>query len=64
MKIIIQRVSERQSGQLEQRFEGEVLRIGRASDQDIRIDEINLPLSIGEITESGGQLIPLLKHQS
>ena len=57
MKIIIQRVSERQSGQLEQRFEGEVLRIGRASDQDIRIDEINLPLSIGEITESGGQLI-------
>ena len=57
MKIIIQRVSERQSGQLEQRFEGEVLRIGRASDQDIRIDEVNLPLSIGEITESGGQLI-------
>ena len=57
MKIIIQRVSERQSGQLEQRFEGEVLRIGRASDQDIQIDEINLPLSIGEITESGGQLI-------
>ena len=57
MKIIIRSVSERQSGQLEQRFEGEVLRIGRASDQDIRIDEINLPLSIGEITESGGQLI-------
>ena len=57
MKIIIQSVSERQSGQLEQRFEGDVLRIGRASDQDIRIDEINLPLSIGEITESGGQLI-------
>ena len=57
MKIIIQRVSERQSGQLEQRFEGDVLRIGRASDQDIRIDEFNLPLSIGEITESGGQLI-------
>ena len=57
MKIIIQRVSERQSGQLEQRFEGDVLRIGRASDQDIRIDEFDLPLSIGEITESGGQLI-------
>jgi pSer/pThr/pTyr-binding forkhead associated (FHA) protein len=57
MKIIIQSVSERQSDQLEQRFEGDVLRIGRASDQDIRIDEINLPLSIGEITESGGQLI-------
>ena len=57
MKIIIQTNSDRQGGQLEQRFEGEVLRIGRASDQDIRIDEINLPLSIGEITESGGQLI-------
>ena len=57
MKIIIQSVSERQSGQLEQRFEGDVLRIGRASDQDIRIDEFDLPLSIGEITESGGQLI-------
>jgi len=57
MKIIIQSVSERQSDQLEQRFEGDVLRIGRASDQDIRIDEFNLPLSIGEITESGGQLI-------
>ena len=57
MKIIIQSVSERQSDQLEQRFEGDVLRIGRASDQDIRIDEFDLPLSIGEITESGGQLI-------
>ncbi len=57
MKIIIQTNSDRQGGQLEQHFEGDVLRIGRASDQDIRIDEINLPLSIGEITEAGGQLV-------
>ena len=34
-----------------------MLRIGRASDQDIRIDEIDLPLTIGEITEVSGQLI-------
>jgi len=57
MKIIIQTNSDRQGGQLEQHFQGDVLRIGRASDQDIRIDEINLPLSIGEITEAGGQLV-------
>ena len=57
MKITIQIVSERQGGESEQQFEGDVLRIGRASDQDIRIDEIDLPLTIGEITEVSGQLI-------
>ena len=57
MKITIRIVSERQGGESEQQFEGDVLRIGRASDQDIRIDEIDLPLTIGEITEVSGQLI-------
>ena len=57
MKVTIQIISERQGGESEQQFEGDVLRIGRASDQDIRIDEIDLPLTIGEITEVSGQLI-------
>ena len=42
MKIVIQHVSDRNIDDRIMEFEGEVLRLGRASDQDIRIDQPEL----------------------
>ena len=57
MKLVIQHVSDRNIDDRIMEFEGDVLRLGRASDQDIRIDQPELPLSIGEIREARGQLV-------
>ena len=57
MKIVIQHVSDRNTDDRIMEFEGDVLRLGRASDQDIRIDQPELVLSIGEIREEREQLV-------
>ena len=57
MKLAIQHVSDRNVDDRIMEFEGDVLRLGRASDQDIRIDQPELPLSIGEIREEREQLV-------
>ena len=43
MKLVIQHVSDRNIDDRIMEFEGDVLRLGRASDQDIRIDQPELP---------------------
>ncbi|MEK9591847.1 MAG: hypothetical protein VW390_11105 [Gammaproteobacteria bacterium] len=57
MKLVIQHVSDRNVDDQIMEFEGDVLRLGRASDQDICIDQPELPLSIGEIREEREQLV-------
>ena len=57
MKLVIQHVSDRTVDDQIMEFEGDVLRLGRASDQDICIDQPELPLSIGEIREEREQLV-------
>ena len=57
MKLVIQHVSDRTVDDQIMEFEGDVLRLGRASDQDICINQPELPLSIGEIREEREQLV-------